>query len=88
MHDLWVDIRLHGPSVLMCLSTLEYPLCTNEGETDCGSAAWSFSLFIAWNLLSMVSSVYYLTCLSAQSFLLVHLCQLVYRSVSPAKRFL
>ncbi|KAI6024262.1 Ion transport protein-domain-containing protein [Pisolithus marmoratus] len=34
-----------------------YPRCTyatgNIAETDCGSTAWAFSLFIAWNLLSM-----------------------------------
>lgn len=34
-----------------------YPRCTyaagNIAETDCGSIAWAFSLFIAWNLLSM-----------------------------------
>jgi hypothetical protein len=37
--------------------TLAYPRCTIEAgslvETDCGSTAWAFSLFIAWNLLSM-----------------------------------
>jgi len=36
---------------------LTYPRCTsntlNESESDCGSTAWAFSLFIAWNLLSM-----------------------------------
>lgn len=35
-----------------------YPRCTpsddNNPDTDCGSAGWSFTLFIAWNLLSMV----------------------------------
>jgi hypothetical protein len=35
-------------------SDLTYPRCTNELETDCGSAASAFSLFIAWNLLSMM----------------------------------
>ncbi|KAI6127016.1 Ion transport protein-domain-containing protein [Pisolithus sp. B1] len=34
-----------------------YPRCTYAAgiitETDCGSTAWAFSLFIAWNLLSM-----------------------------------
>jgi hypothetical protein len=55
MHDLWVEYDSHRLSILNCLSTLEYPLCTDDGETDCGSAGWSFSLFIAWNLLSMVS---------------------------------
>ncbi|KAH7925746.1 hypothetical protein BV22DRAFT_1128786 [Leucogyrophana mollusca] len=36
---------------------LTYPRCTRTAgvvnETDCGSVAWAFSLFIAWNLLSM-----------------------------------
>ncbi|PCH34579.1 hypothetical protein WOLCODRAFT_106220 [Wolfiporia cocos MD-104 SS10] len=34
---------------------LEYPRCTviSSDETDCGSKAWAFTLFIAWNLLSM-----------------------------------
>ncbi|KIM51695.1 hypothetical protein SCLCIDRAFT_33242 [Scleroderma citrinum Foug A] len=34
-----------------------YPRCTyvatRSFQTDCGSTAWAFSLFIAWNLLSM-----------------------------------
>ena len=41
----------------MC-SALEYPRCTQVShgvyQTDCGSTAWAFSVFIAWNLLSMV----------------------------------
>ncbi|KAH7908813.1 Ion transport protein-domain-containing protein [Hygrophoropsis aurantiaca] len=36
---------------------LTYPRCTRVAskvhQTDCGSVAWAFSLFIAWNLLSM-----------------------------------
>ncbi|KAI0822128.1 Ion transport protein-domain-containing protein [Trametes gibbosa] len=34
---------------------LVYPRCTvtPSGDTDCGSVYWSFTLFIAWNLLSM-----------------------------------
>ncbi|KAI0698022.1 Ion transport protein-domain-containing protein [Cytidiella melzeri] len=36
---------------------IEYPRCTNSVdplfESDCGSVGWSFTLFIAWNLLSM-----------------------------------
>ncbi len=41
----------------MSISALDYPRCTitAAGETDCGSVYWSFVLFIAWNLLSMVS---------------------------------
>lgn len=39
-------------------STLEYPRCSQVSsgvyQTDCGSTAWAFSMFIAWNLLSMV----------------------------------
>ena len=35
-------------------SDLIYPRCTEGSETDCGSTGWAFSLFIAWNLLSMV----------------------------------
>lgn len=41
----------------MC-STLAYPRCTQVShgvyQTDCGSTPWAFSMFIAWNLLSMV----------------------------------
>ncbi|KIJ67326.1 hypothetical protein HYDPIDRAFT_127226 [Hydnomerulius pinastri MD-312] len=36
---------------------ITYPRCTHTfngvNQTDCGSSAWAFSLFIAWNLLSM-----------------------------------
>ncbi|KAI8976389.1 Ion transport protein-domain-containing protein [Trametes punicea] len=34
---------------------LDYPRCTisPNGDTDCGSIYWAFTLFIAWNLLSM-----------------------------------
>lgn len=34
---------------------LEYPRCTilANGDSDCGSEGWAFTLFIAWNLLSM-----------------------------------
>ena len=39
-------------------SALVYPRCTNSSDvdpdSDCGSIGWSFTLFIAWNLLSMV----------------------------------
>lgn len=40
-------------------SALEYPRCTilANGDSDCGSTAWAFTLFIAWNVLSMVGSV-------------------------------
>ncbi|KAF9078268.1 Ion transport protein-domain-containing protein [Rhodocollybia butyracea] len=37
---------------------LVFPRCTNSSPTDpdsdCGSVGWAFTLFIAWNLLSMV----------------------------------
>ncbi|KAF8840292.1 hypothetical protein BDN67DRAFT_996862 [Paxillus ammoniavirescens] len=37
--------------------TLTYPRCTQvsqgPSQTDCGSTTWAFSLFIAWNVLSM-----------------------------------
>lgn len=40
------------------ISTLDYPRCTKASATDldsdCGSVGWAFTLFIAWNLLSMV----------------------------------
>ncbi|KAI0338514.1 hypothetical protein BDW22DRAFT_1362860 [Trametopsis cervina] len=36
---------------------IEYPRCTDSvgplSDSDCGSVGWSFTLFIAWNLLSM-----------------------------------
>ncbi|KAF7794178.1 hypothetical protein EIP86_005309 [Pleurotus ostreatoroseus] len=38
---------------------LEYPRCTDtnaaHADSDCGSEGWSFTLFIAWNLLSMMT---------------------------------
>ncbi|KIY67001.1 hypothetical protein CYLTODRAFT_376891 [Cylindrobasidium torrendii FP15055 ss-10] len=36
---------------------VEYPRCTNtsanHADSDCGSVAWAFTLFIAWNVMSM-----------------------------------
>lgn len=64
-----VHARLVGRSPLFCsvkdsfyvFSTVSYPACTNSGEddpdSDCGSTGWAYSLFIAWNLLSMVGFV-------------------------------
>lgn len=56
-------------------SALEYPRCTilPNGETDCGSRAWAFTLFIAWNVLSMVGlmTVCYIATLTMR-------CALVY----------
>lgn len=40
-------------------STVAYPRCTNSSpedpDSDCGSPGWAYFLFIAWNVLSMVS---------------------------------
>lgn len=58
MHDLCVFLQRFSPFTFIssCFfsSDLIYPRCTKGVETDCGSTAWAFSLFIAWNLLSMV----------------------------------
>ena len=37
-------------------STIAYPRCTesdNYFTSDCGSSAWSYGLFISWNIISM-----------------------------------
>ncbi|XP_006460371.1 hypothetical protein AGABI2DRAFT_220377 [Agaricus bisporus var. bisporus H97] len=51
---------------------LTYPRCTNspgrESESDCGSTAWAFALFIAWNLLSMYIFVNMFTGVVVESF--------------------
>jgi voltage-dependent calcium channel len=54
----------HGPPVFVLLtvlcSTHTYPRCTNSipnvanSDSDCGSTGWAYTLFIAWNILSMV----------------------------------
>lgn len=68
--------------LILCISSLVYPRCTHstpsDPDSDCGSTGWAFTLFIAWNLLSMVrqtdngdyceltaffSSIYSSTCL-------------------------
>ena len=60
MHDLCVFLHrlfsLHVRRLMdfFVFSDLIYPRCTEGSETDCGSSSWAFSLFIAWNLLSMV----------------------------------
>lgn len=45
-------------SLILCISSLVYPRCTHstpsDPDSDCGSTGWAFTLFIAWNLLSMV----------------------------------
>ncbi|KAG2356552.1 Ion transport protein-domain-containing protein, partial [Suillus spraguei] len=52
--------------------TLAYPRCTIKAgtlvETDCGSTAWAFSLFIAWNLLSMYIFLNMFTGVMVQNF--------------------
>ncbi|KAI5121745.1 hypothetical protein M0805_009034 [Coniferiporia weirii] len=51
---------------------LIYPKCTPSTETetdsDCGSTGWAFSLFIAWNLLSMYIFVNMFTGVVVESF--------------------
>ena len=52
-------------TLIFAYSTLSYPRCTEVlygiYPTDCGSTAWAFSLFIAWNLLSMVMELCFCT---------------------------
>lgn len=51
---------------------LTYPRCTNsskrKAESDCGSTAWAFALFIAWNLLSMYIFVNMFTGVVVENF--------------------
>ncbi|TFK38523.1 high-affinity cell membrane calcium channel [Crucibulum laeve] len=51
---------------------LTYPRCTNSGvdesESDCGSTEWAFTLFIAWNLLSMYIFVNMFTGVVVENF--------------------
>ncbi|KAL6310254.1 Ion transport protein-domain-containing protein [Sparassis latifolia] len=49
---------------------LVYPRCTNlpNGDSDCGSVGWAFTLFIAWNLLSMYIFVNLFTGVVVESF--------------------
>lgn len=55
-------VRVDWTLIWRYRSDLTYPRCTNspgrESESDCGSTAWAFALFIAWNLLSMVRILY------------------------------
>ena len=41
-------------------SSINYPRCTistlDHHDSDCGSVGWAYTLFIAWNILSMVRS--------------------------------
>ncbi|KAG8215839.1 Ion transport protein-domain-containing protein [Butyriboletus roseoflavus] len=52
--------------------TIAYPRCTQVPygiyQTDCGSTAWAFSMFIAWNLLSMYIFVNMFTGVIVESF--------------------
>ncbi|TDL23428.1 hypothetical protein BD410DRAFT_897507 [Rickenella mellea] len=49
-----------------------YPRCTNSSaqdpDSDCGSVGWAFSLFIAWNILSMYIFVNMFTGVVVESF--------------------
>ncbi|KAK7018498.1 Ion transport protein-domain-containing protein [Favolaschia claudopus] len=48
-----------------------YPRCTNpeqEENSDCGSIGWAFTLFIAWNLLSMYIFVNLFTGVVVENF--------------------
>ncbi|TFK51284.1 hypothetical protein OE88DRAFT_1800091 [Heliocybe sulcata] len=49
-----------------------YPQCTNasarDQDSDCGSVGWAFTLFIAWNLLSMYIFVNMFTGVVVESF--------------------
>ncbi|KAF7334437.1 hypothetical protein MVEN_02273100 [Mycena venus] len=50
---------------------IEYPRCTNldsEENSDCGSVGWAFTLFIAWNLLSMYIFVNMFTGVVVENF--------------------
>ncbi|CAE6501684.1 unnamed protein product [Rhizoctonia solani] len=52
--------------------TVEYPRCQNsspsEPDSDCGSAAWSYFLFISWNILSMYIFVNMFTGVVVENF--------------------
>ncbi len=54
----WCEFWALPSDLLLFYSDLTYPRCTSsltdETDSDCGSTAWAFFLFIAWNLLSMV----------------------------------
>ncbi|KZT30145.1 hypothetical protein NEOLEDRAFT_1238275 [Neolentinus lepideus HHB14362 ss-1] len=49
-----------------------YPQCTNaaakDEDSDCGSVGWAFTLFIAWNVLSMYIFVNMFTGVVVESF--------------------
>ncbi|KAI0050088.1 hypothetical protein FA95DRAFT_1487881 [Auriscalpium vulgare] len=51
---------------------ISYPRCTNstpaDPDSDCGSEGWAFTLFIAWNLLSMYIFVNMFTGVVVENF--------------------
>ncbi|KAG8895553.1 calcium channel protein, partial [Tulasnella sp. 403] len=52
--------------------TVSYPQCTNSTpetpDSDCGSVAWAYCVFIAWNLLSMYIFVNMFTGVVVENF--------------------
>ncbi|KAF8646018.1 hypothetical protein AX16_007443 [Volvariella volvacea WC 439] len=56
--------------------TIEWPRCTNSSPTqpdsDCGSKGWAFTLFIAWNVLSMYIFVNMFTGVVVENFSYVY----------------
>lgn len=53
----------HLQLLLIVRSAISFPRCTESSaslqESDCGSMGWSYTLFIAWNILSMVRSAFH-----------------------------
>lgn len=51
---------------------IDYPRCTNasasEPDSDCGNVEWAFTLFIAWNILSMYIFVNMFTGVVVENF--------------------
>ncbi|KAF8465445.1 Ion transport protein-domain-containing protein, partial [Russula ochroleuca] len=56
--------------------TIKYPRCTISSldghESDCGSVGWAYTLFIAWNILSMYIFVNMFTGLVVENFSYVY----------------
>ncbi|KAH8980165.1 Ion transport protein-domain-containing protein [Lactarius hatsudake] len=56
--------------------TTTYPRCTDsspaEQDSDCGSVGWAYTLFIAWNILSMYIFVNMFTGVVVESFSYVY----------------
>ncbi|KAK6992776.1 hypothetical protein R3P38DRAFT_3429453 [Favolaschia claudopus] len=60
-----------GWNQCMTSTATVYPRCTNpeqEENSDCGSIGWAFTLFIAWNLLSMYIFVNLFTGVVVENF--------------------